>query len=244
MEIALYQIDSARDTNRLTFVSLDCSRKISKKEWVDESIYMKGYEGDVPGNTLEEVFENFNARKPAGYFGRSMITSDVVGVRDRQTGTASFFYRDVDGFVPIVFDETRTPGYEPETIRVVLCEPGRKARIAQIGTGLEDLQKTVGGLIEAYYPFDEEVCIVCNDEGKLNGMEPCRAVCGSDGRIQDIVYGPFFICGCSGENFGSLSEPQLEKYLRRFELPECFFRFRGEMIALPFAPLKEAEREL
>ena len=54
----------------------------------------------------------------------------------------------------------------------------------------------------------------------------------------------FAVCGCGGENFGSLSEPQLEKYLRQFELPECFFRFRGEMIALPFAPLKETEREL
>ena len=52
-----------------------------------------------------------------------------------------------------------------DTIRVVLCEPGRLARTVEIGTELADLQKAVGGgLIETYYPFEEEVCIVCNDE--------------------------------------------------------------------------------
>jgi len=39
-----------------------------------------------------------------------------------------------------------------ETIRVVYCEPGKLARIKEIGTELEDLQRAVGGgLIEAYY---------------------------------------------------------------------------------------------
>ena len=47
-------------------------------------------------------------------------------------------------------------------IKVVLLEPGKLARTAEIGTSLEDLQKIVEGLIEAYYPFEEQVCIVCN----------------------------------------------------------------------------------
>ena len=51
---------------------------------------------------------------------------------------------------------------DKETIRVVYCEPGRLARIIELGTELEDLQRAVGGLIEPYYPFEEPVCIVCN----------------------------------------------------------------------------------
>ena len=52
---------------------------------------------------------------------------------------------------------------EEQRIKVLYCEPGRKARIAEIGTELSDLQRAVGGgFIETYYPFEEEVCIVCN----------------------------------------------------------------------------------
>lgn len=47
-------------------------------------------------------------------------------------------------------------------IRVVLVEPGKLARIAEVGTTLDAMQRTVGGDIEAYYPFEEQVCIVCN----------------------------------------------------------------------------------
>ena len=39
---------------------------------------------------------------------------------------------------------------EEKKIKVVLLEPGKLARTAEIGTSLEDLQKIVDGLIEAY----------------------------------------------------------------------------------------------
>lgn len=65
---------------------------------------------------------------------------------------------------------------EEKKIKVLLLEPGKLARTAEIGTSLEDLQKIVEGLIEAYYPFEEQVCIVCNDESKINGMQPNRSV--------------------------------------------------------------------
>lgn len=47
-------------------------------------------------------------------------------------------------------------------IFVVLCEPGKMAKAATIEASLESYQKAVGGYIEAYYPFEEPVCIVCN----------------------------------------------------------------------------------
>lgn len=28
------------------------------------------------------------------------------------------------------------------------------------------MQRVVGGDIEGFYPYEEQVCIVCNDEGK------------------------------------------------------------------------------
>ena len=65
---------------------------------------------------------------------------------------------------------------EEKKIKVVLLEPGKLARTAEIGTSIEDLQNAVDGLIEPFYPFEEQVCIVCNDEGKINGMLPNRSV--------------------------------------------------------------------
>ena len=70
---------------------------------------------------------------------------------------------------------------EEKKIKVVLLEPGKLARTAEIGTSIEDLQNAVDGLIEPFYPFEEQVCIVCNDEGKINGMLPNRSVKNKDG---------------------------------------------------------------
>ena len=130
-----------------------------------------------------------------------------------------------------------------EKIKVVYCEPGKNARIVEIGTELSDLQRVVGGgFIETYYPFEEEVCIVCNDEGKLNGMRPCRAVYGEDQMIQDIIFGPFFICACSSENFGSLNPEQLDRYGHMFECPEHYAKINGKIHAFKYEPSKDIER--
>ena len=44
-------------------------------------------------------------------------------------------------------------------IKVVLLEPGKLARAAEIDASLAGMQKVVGGLIEPFYPFEEQVCI-------------------------------------------------------------------------------------
>ena len=130
-----------------------------------------------------------------------------------------------------------------EKIRVVYCEPGQLARITEIGTELANLQQAVGGgLIEPFYPFMEKVCIVCNDEGKFNGMRPCRAVYGEDGKMMDIIFGPFFICDCSGEEFASLSDEQLERYANQFRYPENYLRINGEITAIKYDPTRDRDK--
>ena len=110
---------------------------------------------------------------------------------------STFHFCDSIGFREVDFDPDMTEPLKEKKIKVVLCEPGKVARVAEIGTELSDLQRVVGGLIETYYPFEEQVCIVCNDEGKYNGMRPCRAIYGEDREMMDIIFGPFFICDCT-----------------------------------------------
>ena len=126
-------------------------------------------------------------------------------------------------------------------MKVVMAEPGQYARAAEIGDGLESLQKAVGGLIDCAYPWREKVCIVCNDEGLINGMPMNRAV-----ERYGALAGPFFICGISGENFCSLTDAQVQKYRKMFLRPQIFLHTeRGvgyleyDNVSLPGAP-KEA----
>ena len=123
-----------------------------------------------------------------------------------------------------------------ETIRVVLLEPRQMAKTVEVKNTLEGLQGLVKGDIEPFYPFEEEVCFICNDEGKINGMEPNRAIYDDDHNMIDVLFGPGFICSCGGEDFGSLSDEQIEKYTEMFKRPEYIFKAGGEIQAVPYTP--------
>ena len=66
---------------------------------------------------------------------------------------------------------------------------------------LHEMQQMVGGPIQALYPWEEPVAIVCNDEGKNMGLPLNRVL-----ENYDIIAGAFFVCGIQGENFSSLTE--------------------------------------
>ena len=66
------------------------------------------------------------------------------------------------------------------------------------------MPKEVEGPI-ACFRFMDGCLAIINDEGKYNGMEPNRRY------KDDIICGPFFICGNGGEgNFTSLTDEQIE----------------------------------
>ena len=65
---------------------------------------------------------------------------------------------------------------DKKTISVLLVEPNKYPKIIQIEDSLEAMQKIVGGDIEEYMPFEDEVAIICNDEGKLAGLPLNRAI--------------------------------------------------------------------
>ena len=121
---------------------------------------------------------------------------------------------------------------KPDLIQVVLCEPGKKARIATISNTLPSLQQIVGGYIEAVYPFDDPVAIICNEEGKINGLELNRALRDESGKVYDILAGTFLIVGLAKEGFASLSTKHQEKYYKLFEYPEIFLSVNGDILAI------------
>ena len=130
-----------------------------------------------------------------------------------------------------------------EKIKVVLVKPMQKPQIVEIGTSLEAMQKTVCGLIEQVMPFDEEVALVCNEEGKNDGLELNRALKYPDGEIVDIIAGNFFICSAKGENFTSLTNEQAQRYCEMFKDPERFYKTADGIKAVAITPKnKDYER--
>ena len=98
-------------------------------------------------------------------------------------------------------------------IRCLLVEPHDLPKEIEIDNTLEAKQKIVGGYIEcAYLPNDEEVVIICNEEGKINGLKLNRDI------GHDIIAGPFLIVGDDYENgdFKSLTDEQIMKYKIKF----------------------------
>ena len=132
----------------------------------------------------------------------------------------------------------------PEKIWVLIVRPGKRPERAEIGLELEDMQKVVGGNIQEFQPFEDEAAIICNEEGKLAGLPPNRAIYSQDGEMVDIVAGTFFICDApiSSETFQSLSEEQMKKYEEMFRDPEHFYRARDGIKVQKAMPHKEMER--
>ena len=121
-------------------------------------------------------------------------------------------------------------------MQVVIVEPQKKPEVREIGNSLEAMQQVVGGFIEALYPFDEPVALICNEEGKLMDLPPNRALRDDTGEVYDIISGTFFLCSAppDSEHFESLTDQQVKTYLERFSTPEMFLNVGDSLFILPY----------
>ena len=178
-EFSIYQINTDRDDNRACFLGLDTLERFQHSKAVDPALYDRVYDGKLDCNSLETIYEKFNIDHPADYKGRSLSVSDVVEIRESDTLNPSFYFVDSIGFKAISFDKALCK--EPVEvgsgkISVLLVEPNKYPKMIEIDDTLEAMQTVVGGDIEEYMPFEDEVAIICNEEGKLIGLPPNRAI--------------------------------------------------------------------
>lgn len=115
-----------------------------------------------------------------------------------------------------------------DKLKVLLVEPNKLPRELEIDNTLEAKQELVKGYIECVYlPKDSNVLLICNEEGKINGMDFNRDI------GFDIIAGPFFIVGDDKESgdFKSLTEEQILKYKKIFG-KESIARTENKIVAL------------
>ena len=116
-------------------------------------------------------------------------------------------------------------------MNVLMVEPGKAPYETQIGNDLQSMQALVGGYLEAVYPFEQPVALVCRESGKLDGLTLNRALRDSDGDIYDIIAGTFFIAGLGESDFTDLPHELAEQFAERFRQPEMFMRVDGKIVA-------------
>ena len=120
---------------------------------------------------------------------------------------------------------------------ILLVPPGQQPKKITIDGTLAAMQRIVGGPIQAVYPFEEPVALICHEEGKLLRLPLNRALRSPDtGEIYDIIAGDFFLCAAppDSEHFESLTDDQLERYAQIFRTPEMFLSGSGgSIIAQP-----------
>lgn len=116
---------------------------------------------------------------------------------------------------------------------VLLVRPNMYPQAVQIGCELEDLQKAVGGDIQAVYPYEEPVALLMDEEAKLTGKDLNRALRDENGKMYDIVAGDFLVVGLGEEDFCSLSPDLMKQFEERFHQPESFVRMGRSIMALP-----------
>lgn len=98
-------------------------------------------------------------------------------------------------------------------IKVILVEPNKEPYIKEIEHTIENLQSIVGGLLE-FVNLEEDVDIICNEEGKILNLEFNRSL------GNDVIVGTFIIVGLNYNNGETISIPnnKIQKYLDMFKL--------------------------
>ena len=120
-------------------------------------------------------------------------------------------------------------------MRVVYIEAGKRPEVRNIGHSLKEMQKLVGGYIETIHPFNDTAVIVCNEEGKINGLPLNRGLMHPEtGELYEIIAGNFFICDAplGTDDFAGLSDKQVEIYMEQFKYPESFILEDGRIVII------------
>ena len=118
-----------------------------------------------------------------------------------------------------------------QKMKVIVVEPNKPPRLKEIDPGLDSLQKEVGGYIETVYPFTDPVVIVCDEEGKLKGSPPNRALRDKNGQVYDFLCGTFLVAGVGDDDICSIPQDLVSKYMKHFRRPEHILNLNGRLFA-------------
>lgn len=100
------------------------------------------------------------------------------------------------------------------TMKIVICKTGKKPEYREIDReDLQVMQEIVEGWIEVVY-LSDVLCLVCNDEGAINGMPLNRIILNEriDGTPLGAlnIHGNFFVCQYDGPDLTSIPKTRID----------------------------------
>lgn len=114
-------------------------------------------------------------------------------------------------------------------MNILVVEPGKRPYAKEISGELENLQQTVGGYIQAIYPFDDPVALVCEEEALYHPEQKWNRPVPPYG----VIKGTFFICGLGEEDFTDLPQELTEKYTEFFRQAYDFALVGNILMPIP-----------
>lgn len=93
-------------------------------------------------------------------------------------------------------------------MKVVVKKVGQIGEIVEVENTLETWQGIVGGYIQTF-PITSDMLIICNEEGKMMGLEPNVEIVV--GQCAELIVGDFAIVKHGNEDFESLDDEQIER---------------------------------
>ena len=121
-------------------------------------------------------------------------------------------------------------------MKVLIVEPGKHPRKADIEHTLESMQAIVDGYIEITYPWRDRIGLVCNDEGLLRQLPFNRLVAPGSG-----IFGTFFLCGLGEEDLTDLPDDMADKYMKLLYQPQILLQTTDGACVLPLVDCEGAE---
>ena len=112
-------------------------------------------------------------------------------------------------------------------MRILIVEPDIRPREADIEQTLEAMQGVVGGYIQAIYPWEDRVALVCDEEALLKHARFNRLVAP-----KTPIFGTFFVCGLSEDDFTDLPQDMIDKYTELLGDPEMLIRTASGPVVL------------
>ena len=112
-------------------------------------------------------------------------------------------------------------------MKILVIAPNDRPKRVEIPHTLEEMQRVVGGHIQAVYPWENLVALVCDEEGLINGKPLNRYIMPGM-----VIAGTFFICGLGEEDFTDLPDDLAKKYEQMFYHPQAFARVNENIIAI------------
>jgi len=114
-------------------------------------------------------------------------------------------------------------------MKILVCEPGKHPYTKEISGELDSLQQTVGGYIQAIYPFDDPIALVCEEEALFHSVQKWNRPVEHYG----LIKGTFFLCGLGDEDFTDLTPELTEKYAKHFWEAYDFLQIGNRLIPIP-----------